>query len=253
MNDPVHILCTVRKPELLPMAQMVFKTLRVGFPTSRVTVHLNNLSGEIEESIKARSFEQDCVIIECKTEFTHHHWIEDLCRKLDEPFWILDCDTIFYDSMEQFQFKEALTGWRVPQWSDEFSGCITRARLHTSLLRIDPVALRDKVNQFFKPVPDTIFTPIANMFYPLVISQKGKRYFYDTCSFLYHAIGGESFQPIHKNCYMHFQFGSIEDIVIPRLSNGATLVEARKRIVQNPSTGRGVWREFEDFYSQRAA
>ncbi len=253
MNDPVHILVTVRKVELLQMAQLVFRTLRTGFPSALVTVHLNDLSGEIEESIKAMAFEQDCVMINCKQPVTHHEWIEDLCSRLNEAFWICDTDLIFYDSIEQFQFKEVLTGWRVPQWNDEFSGCITRARLHTSLLRIDPIALRDKVKQFFRSVPDTVFTPKANVFYPLVVPFKGRKYFSDTCSLLYHAVGGEAFQPKHKNAYMHFQFGTIEDLVLPRLANGAALAEARKRIIQNPSLGHGVWREFEDHYSQRAA
>jgi len=253
MSEPVHILCTVRKPELLPMAQLVFKTLRIGFPTAPVTVHLNNLSGEIEESIKARAFEQDCVMVECKTETVHHRWIEDLCSRLDEPFWICDTDIIFYDSIEQFQFAQILTGWRIPQWNDEFSGCITRARLHTSLLRIDPVALRDKVKLFTSPVPDTIFTPFVNLYYPLVVPVKKMRYFFDTMALMYHAIGGEPFRPNHKDCYCHLNFGTIEDIVLPRLTDGAQWAEARKRIVENPTTGRGIWREYDMYFEQRAA
>lgn len=251
MNDPVHILCTVRKPELLHMAQMVFRTLRVGFPSARATVHLNNLSGEIEESIKVLAFEQDCVMV--STDTVHHKWVEDLCNRLDEPFWIVDCDIIFYGSMEQFEFKEVLTGWRVPQWNDEFSGCITRARLHTSLLRIDPVALRNKVKQFFSSVPDTVFTPKVNLFYPLIVPFKGKKYFSDTCSLLYHAIGGEAFQPRHKDNFFHFGFGTIEDIVLPRLSNGISMAESRNRIVKNPELGHGEWRTYDEYLAQRAA
>ena len=38
---PVHILVTIRKPDLLPAAMMVFKSIRVGFPTAHINVYWN--------------------------------------------------------------------------------------------------------------------------------------------------------------------------------------------------------------------
>ena len=64
----------------------------------------------------------------------HHKWIEKLVQEQNEPFFILDTDVIFHDNFEQFEFVVSLAGWLIPEWRDEFSGCITRARLLTSLL-----------------------------------------------------------------------------------------------------------------------
>ena len=49
MKSPVHILVTVRKPELLPAALLVFKTLEVGFPTTPVYVWGNGLAPAMAE------------------------------------------------------------------------------------------------------------------------------------------------------------------------------------------------------------
>ena len=45
----VHILPTERVPRLAPMTELVFKTLRVGFPTADVLVHLNEIEPEREQ------------------------------------------------------------------------------------------------------------------------------------------------------------------------------------------------------------
>ena len=130
MNCPVHILATCRKPELAPMTRLVFDTLRVGFPTNPVTVHLNHGCESHCPDILADCERVNATIKRC--EMIHHAWIEWLVASNSEPFYILDTDLIFYGNIEPWQHSGPLAGYLVPEWIDEYSGCVTRARLHPS-------------------------------------------------------------------------------------------------------------------------
>jgi hypothetical protein len=183
----------------------------------------------------------------------HHKWIEVLVQTQNESFFILDTDVILYQNFERFSFTGPLAGWRIPEWRDEFSGCITRARLHTSLLYIDPEKTRKLIQIYESSIADTEFTPKVNLFYPLVIPYKYSPMFYDTGSLLYHTVGGQPFSDEQKSAYFHFNFGTIPDVVLPRLPAHESLgmIEARKRIMADPELGRDVWREQEEFYASK--
>lgn len=247
----VNILATVRKPELLKMATLVFKSLRVGFPNANVTVYLNNLDRNAESDLLDECGKVQALAKPVKT--IHHEWIQGLIGESVDPFFILDTDVIFYSNFERFDLSGcALAGWRIPEWNDSFSGCITRARLHTSLLYIDPVRVRALVKAYESKIADTPFTPKVNLIHPLTLPFKNRPYFYDTCSLLYHSIGGRSFTDEQKESFCHMNFGTIQDIVLPRLSKEeATQIDtARNVILSNNSWGKGSWRYQEDFYSR---
>ena len=245
----VHLLCTCRKPELAPFAELVFKTLRIGFPTADVLVHLNK-----DALVNCPSLSSLCAVVgadTCSEDTIHHSWIERLIDAEQEPFWICDTDIIFYDSIEKFNIYSALAGWRIPEWQDEFSGAITRARLHTSLLYINPVLVKERLAAFREVCPDTPFTPFCNTIYPLCLPFQNRMYFYDTCSLLYHAIGGQSFTAEQKDAFCHMNFGSISDLVLPRLKDGDKMVAARQAIMDKPELGRGVWRQQMEYFEAR--
>jgi hypothetical protein len=249
----VLILATCRRPELLNMATMVFKTFRVGFPKANLTVFANGLSWDARDAVRS-----EATNIRGSFEFTtptiHHEWIERLVENNNEPFWICDTDVIFYESIERFDpefTSDHLAGWRIPEWRDSFSGAITRARLHTSLLRINPKLLREKITAYEARIAETPFTPKVNLFYPLVLPFKNEPYFYDTGSLLYHAVGGRAFTEEQKSAFCHFNFGTIPDIVLPRLpaKEASQMEQARRCIMSNPSWGIGAWRSQEEFYN----
>jgi hypothetical protein len=243
----VHILATCKNPSLFDYTRLVFKTLRVGFPTADVTVHLNALSDEQAKTISSDA--SDC-LFEC-VDTIHHDWINSLIDNAEKPFWILDTDVVFYASMEDFQPKECLAGYRIPEFYDRFSGCITRSRLHTSLLYFDPEKIKEAMLRRHANYNRTEFTPLANLINPLCFPLRGKMYFHDTCSMLYHAVGGESFSPIEKNRYFHFHYGTIGDRVIDRLDNPAVMKDARKLVLSQPALGCGLWREQDEYFNNR--
>lgn len=246
----VEILCTCRKPELLPMTLLVFDTLRIGFPTARVIVHGNALPDYAEKAVR-EACEKNVCEFSNGSPTIHNEWLAGLCEGATESFIVSDTDCIYYESVEGWKFDTALAGARIPEWDDEFSGAITRSRLHTSLLFIDPVKLRAAVKEYESKYADTVFTPKVNLFYPLCLPLNGKRYFHDTASLLYHAIGGTAFTDIQMDALFHFNFGTIPDVVLPRLSNGEEMANAREAVLKNPELGRGMWRAQREYYEQR--
>lgn len=242
----VHILATCRKPELAPYTALVFKTLRVGFPTFEIKVHIN---GDCETNLPEIRELAHSVGGEWVNENTiHHEWIEDLLNNETEPFYILDTDVIFYQNFELFHFSSAIAGARIPEWRDEFTNTITKPRLHGSLLYIDPIKVKKEIADYESQFPKTPFNPLINLFYPIVIPSNGEGIFYDTCGLLYHAIGGEAFTPEQLDCYFHFNFGSISDIVLPHLKEAVPMQVAREAILQNPQLGKGLWRKQMEYY-----
>lgn len=233
------------------MAKLVFSTLRIGFPTAEVHAFLNPMpSPAIESDIRAcMDRAQVSQISNC--DMIHHDWIKDVPMRRQSPFYLLDTDVIFYRNFEQYSFSGPLAGWRIPEWRDDFSVAITRARLHPSLLYVDPMAVREALGKFSSVLPEGPFTPFVDVFDPLCVPFKEQMYFYDTCSLLYHAIGGTPFTDEQKNAYCHFNFGTIPDLVLPRLKpqEAAAMVARRSEILLNPSLGLGAWREQEDFYA----
>lgn len=231
------------------MTKLVFETLRVGFPTFPVKVFLNSLCGQALEEVQsicdANNYETQSI------DTIHHKWIEHLYLTESNPFYVVDTDIIFYENCEGWFFETALAGWRIPEWNDEFSGCITRARLHGSLLYIDPIKVKMEVEKHAAKFPNSEFVPLANLFHPICIPFKNRGYFYDTCGLLYHAINGTSFTEKHLDSYFHFNFGTISDIVLPRLSIGKEMQQAREFIMKNKQAGRGAWRQQMEYYAAR--
>lgn len=246
----IFVLATLRNPNLGEFTYMVFDTIRTGFPTYEIEVHGNNLGDKFNDELLSETFHYTNI-----PATIHHKWIEQLIKDMNEPFWIVDTDVIFYESFEGLALGDApLAGRRIPEFLDEFSGCLTRSRLHTSLLYINPEVVKKRVESFTSKLAKTEFTPLANLIYPIIVPFKGVGTFYDTCSQLYHTVGGQPFSEQQLDSYFHFNFGTISDLVLPRL-NGyrETMEKARDLVVKDPSKGRGAWRYQDQWYAARQA
>jgi len=231
------------------MATLVFDTLRVGFPTANVTVTGNGLPDYARAELQDAAMKVGAQFFN-ELEVTHAAWIRKLIETQNEPFWILDTDIIFYEAVEHWKFETALAGYRVPDWMDEYTGCITRSRLHPSLMWIDPVKVRAALAGFQPDVPTPVFAA-TDLLSPIVIPFNGNKFFHDTTCLLYHAIGGTAFTNVQKNVYFHFHFGTVTDIVLPRIKEGVKYGECRDYILAHPESGRGKWRKMEECYADR--
>ncbi len=247
----VFILASCPGPRLTKGSHLVFETLRVGFPTAKVFLDVNQMDPEFASVIGNMGRRLDAVVAPNDT--IHHDWISNLIASQREPFFILDTDVSFWSSFEVWPFDCAIAGRRIPQFYDEFTRCITRPRLHTSLLYIDPVKVNAATDKYFSALEPTVFNPHAKLVNPLCVPVKGKTYFYDTCSMLFNAIGGEAFDDKHLECYDHMNFGTLDHLVLPRLKDGAAMGSARQLAWDQPSRFKGAWRHQEKYYAERAA
>lgn len=247
----VKILASCRNKELLGYTLLVFQSIRVGFPTARIIVTGNTLPDFALGPVEAACAASGCEF-ENGPETIHHRFIDDLLETETEPFVLSDTDIIYYSKVEDWKFGTALAGYRIPEFYDDFMGAITRSRLHTSLLFVDPVLFRKQWSVYESGFAVTPFRTIANPCDPLCTSLNGRRYFSDTMSIAYHAIGGTDFTAEQKDAYFHFHYATLEDLVIPKLSSDpASVISARKQVLELPSLGNGAWRNHEEYYQSK--
>jgi hypothetical protein len=246
MIPNVHILVTCRNPELKAMSLLVFDTIRIGFPTARIRVYLNDIS-DPEIIKKCERF--DPFVTHVNT--IHHRWIQGLLNSETQPFVICDTDVIFYSEVERFEFYTAIAGYQIPEFSDEFTNTITRSRLHTSLMFINPSEFRRSVADYESGFPKTPFNPLASYVDPLCLPLNGRGYFHDTMSMAYHAFGGTEFTQKQKSAYFHFHYGTLSDLVLPLLGNGEGTKGVRDAILANPAIGKDMWRVQDEYLNSR--
>lgn len=246
----LFILVSCRKPELIRYSTLVFETVRVGFPTARIVVTGNALPEFALGPVEAACAASECEF-ENGPETIHHRYIDDLLETETEPFILSDTDIIYYSKVEDWKFDTALAGCRIPEFEDEFMGAITRSRLHTSLLFVDPVLFRKQWAEYESGFAITPFRTIANPCDPLCISLNGRRYFSDTMSIAYHAIGGTEFTAENKDSYFHLHFATIEDLVLHNLTNSSEVKSSREKVLANPELGKGEWRAQYEHYENR--
>src|SRR5262245_22524253 len=113
MKEPVHILVTCYKPDLLPAATLVFKTLRVGFPEADVYVweSINNHSQR--EKTRAAVADTGAHWVGRGDYRNHDDWIGTLISHYRNPFWICDTDIVFWRRFEHKpDGRSALAGVR---------------------------------------------------------------------------------------------------------------------------------------------
>lgn len=254
MPAPVFILATCRKPELLRASTMVFETIKVGFPTAPVMLYINDPEGMPPGCEAAIHHAAPSHTSMFETNTVHYRWIEHLAGTMEKPFWVCDTDMVFYEPVEDWKFETALAGRLTPQYRNDWLHCIERPRLHSSLLWIDPVAVRVQTHCWWRRYPQTPFTPHHNLWAPAYVPMgRGRTAWYDTGAQLYHALGGTAFTAAQLDAYSHAFFGTIEDLVQPQVDGDGMMARRRKEFFETPQAFKGCWREQQCWYAQRLA
>lgn len=253
MIERVHILVTVRKPGLYPAADLIFQTLRVGFPTAAVTVQANGCRPEILARLADRCEEVKAHLVTGMPPTQHDYWLGRLVEVSHEPFWICDTDMVFFDSMEGLNLP-ALAGEYQPTFLEEFTGTIHVDRLHSALLWIRPVAVRDAIRQYCSKCPDPpAVQPERVLIHQTYIPTPNGTLFYDTAAGLYHAIGGKHFdQPVLAR-FEHLQCATYVDLIQPKLEDAPGLADLHQRVYSDPQAAKGIRAQQQAYYARRAA
>lgn len=252
MPHRVHILATVRKPELLPAALLIFRTLRTGFPTAEIQVWGNGLDlkaadlvGAVAQRAGARFSNQSATV--------HDAWIENLIYGSLEPFWILDTDVVLWESVETFEWPADcfLAGRFEPEFDEESTGTRHVERLHTALMWFNPVRLRAAMRAWMSRIPAPWghvgeFTFVRQHFIPV----RGERpRFYDTAAGLWQAGLGTPFTEPQNDAFDHLHCATYIDLIGPRLS--VPLRQAHEAIYADHTLARGMRHHQAKYYAQR--
>lgn len=237
---------------------MVFDTLRTGFPDAETTVWVNGGDTIGFNFVMDDAKRCGCLVVVSKTT-THHRWVIDLLNSETEPFYLLDTDVVFFGEVESWNFGESpLAGYYIPRFFDRFANAATQPRLHTSLLRINPVRVKKMVTDYANRSPDVYCLPkpaledlVFPRYVPLRFGCLDKTMFYDTMSLMFNAIGGTAFSDQQKDQYGHLNFGTLSDVVAPHYPGG-DIREHHFACFENPSLLKGQWQRDKAFYAARA-
>jgi hypothetical protein len=241
----VSILTYCAHPALAYGTLMVFKTLRVGFPTARVEVYDNGSHPEVREQIMAACAEVDADF----TSMTPRHWSMHIAHQLLEraddgaPLVLVDPDVAFWSSVEGWDFGGALMAGRLIAEMDG-GPIVSRARLHPSMLWV-PSLCRLRESLRADEIPQRLERAAARL------------EFFDTLAVAHARLGGmcAQFMPEHLDCFDHLFFGSHLPVIDQSLSDHDTVIHRCHRAVAAGDLDaiRGAWRDQDAYFAGRAA
>lgn len=251
----VYILTFCRNPQLFYGTELIFKTLRVGFPNARVTIADNASLPDMRSKIESRARENECAFVQIPSPgIKHHEFLYNTIRSeaLDPgrsgALVFLDPDICLWESCEDFAFDGLMAGKISGKYWESITDTVVMPRIHTSHLWIPDVGAlwreiwRIKARRFdFEP------------FLPYSFNMDGAWYRYDTGSSIFNALAGNvsGFTEGHRNCYDHLYAGSHLDWIFDYYDDECK--EMMSRIHQYAREGdltalRGVWKYQEEVF-----
>jgi hypothetical protein len=250
----VAILVTCDE-QSFPVATMAFDTIRVGFPTARIKVYGNDLTLAMSEQVYDR-FEAIQGLTEWHSLYpkvTHADWIKGQVMSSDvETLWVVDGDSIFWKSCEEFKFEHPLAGFSLPAMWNEFAGCPSVQRAHTSHLTVRPLELRAaiaKADEAFLKYP--VYAE-ADYFSPRIVFANRQPHFYDSLAGLSHAVPWTPYSEAEMDCYDHVNSASFYKVMYERLAEREKFAALHETARTNPQALRGWWRTMNKYYAQCA-
>jgi len=248
----VHILVTADILEDVPLTTLFKSTIRTGFPTA--DIHVWDNASEQRASVMAATDGCEAYYHEIAHRQHLADWISGTINSVppDEPLAIVDPDTLWWKSVEDFVFPESTlwAGFYQPYAWNEWSSCLSAPRLHTSFLWIPrPARLREAVAgaNLWGGRPCEEYRK-TQLFMGSIQWMNGHAIFFDVCSSLYNAIGGTPFEKEHLNCYDHINSASFRQYVQFEKQKGFNLVHDLART--NQRALRGFYKETIVYWRQ---
>ena len=215
----VFILTYCRNEELFYGTELIFKTLRVGFPNAKVTVVDNASFPTVRGQIELLAKKNDCAFRPIPGRGVwHHDFLESTLRDVatggtDQGALVfLDPDICLWESCEDFGFDGLIAGVLVSKHQTKAD--ITMPRLHTSFLWIPHAAsLWDEVRKI--RIRHFDFNPFASVSFRM----DDTWYRFDTGASLFAAIPDRIsyFDEQHLKRYDHLVSGSHLNCLLPVL------------------------------------
>ena len=249
----VFILTYCRKPELLYGTTLIFKTLRAGFPTAEVNVVDNNSVQVVRPVLRDLAEKNGCNYFQLDGPGATSHPMfirRTVFGETEGTVIFLDPDILLWEDCENWSFNRLMAGRLIPKFRDEFSGCITMSRLHTSFLWIEDVG---QLRQRIQTIKSRYFD--YNPFSPYVFKSGLDWYRFDTGANLYSSIKEDVFCFGEKelNSYDHLFCGSHIDLVINSLDEKSreNFVWSHGCAADDYKQLKGIWKQQEVFFRKR--
>jgi hypothetical protein len=211
----VFILTYCRNMDLFYGTGLVFKTLRVGFPNTRVKVVDNASIPQARAEIEALAKENECLFEQIQAPgIEHHDFLQNTIRaaaegaSLQGPLVFLDPDVCLWDSWEDVRFEGLMAGKL--RAKIELNHALLMPRIDTSFLWIpDAKRLHNEIRKIKATHFD--FHPFLSFSFKM----DGTWYRYDTGASLYAVISDRVsyFRREHFARYDHIQSGSHVDLL----------------------------------------
>ena len=241
MIESVHIPIYLESEAAKYGALLTLKTIRVGFPTKPISVHIHSACVNRDELLKICSSNGYHTPAFSGTNDSIIKWmVRDNAQT--KGFAVIDSDVVFFENCEDFEPVSLIAGEFIPEFVCPISKAVTFSRLHTAFFVVsDPVKLRREIELSHRPLLPR-FCPF-DPFSPVVTFQDHVPRFHDSCSVLYHAIGGERFGPDMLKRFEHLYGGSY-------ITTG-THAEMIKNAYDNPESARGFRKWMTKYFEDR--
>lgn len=253
----VFILIFCRNLELFYGSELIFKTLRVGFPNAKVTVLDNGSLPSAIDEIKILARENDCLFEEMHPPgIQHYEFLQNTIRMMADrkgnkgPLVFLDPDICLWDSCEDFSFEGLIAGRAIGRFYDQCTKTITMPRLHSSFLWIEnPDELQREIRK--QIVKRFDFQPFLSFSFRFDETW----YRYDTGANLFAAIPDRVswFTEDHLNRYDHIFSGSHIDWILDALDeNNRKLMIETHELAKNGCLEeiKGIWKYQQEVWEE---
>jgi hypothetical protein len=253
VNQPprVYILTWCKSVDRLYGSTLIFKTLRLGFPTAEISI-IDNASipqarieiGRQADACRARFYP-------LRQELPHAQFIENTLRNQAHGSAVfVDPDVCFWRSIERWRFDALMAGRLIPRHRCAITHTLTHARLHTSLLWISDVAeLLSACHGIWQTFAS--FSP----FRPVAFCRDGQWERFDTGAALFHAFPERmhAFSDQELDAYDHLFCGAHLPYVLQRgdPEHASRLEELHRDVQHDHRALKGAWREQEAYFRSR--
>jgi hypothetical protein len=227
---------------------MVFRTLRLGFPSATVCVYLNGWHN-VHEDVLNQAKQVGAILVPAKRT-THDAWVKErLLTEKDGNHVICDTDMVFFRSIENWEFDHPFAGDLEPTHRNPVTAARHWERLHTSLLFFRPSDLRKWILLWKAKRPNVNCPQDPDLVSQQWLPSPEGLQFADTACLLYQAISGEEFTTEQREAYTHLHCGTWSDIVEDDIPG---LQESHAKAVADPQSARGLWRQYDRWYQEHA-
>lgn len=252
MAKYVYILTWCDRLENLYGTTLVFKTLRVGFPTAKIHVVDNASLPAVRPVLRQYAQECNANFTQLEQGIAHYQFIEQILNEqLEGSAIFVDPDICFWENVERWSFEQLMAGRLIPKYACEYSGCITHLRLHTSFLWISNVCvLREQLKNLRSQYIE--FEP----FRPVMFKAEGIWQRFDTGGTLYAALSEQMYAFTEKElqAYDHLFCGTHLKMVASKLNPyyAFMFIGLHKAVQQDHTKLKDAWKMQDDYFNSLA-